>query len=395
MDTITVSRALTTPSNLQRRKLCPGSARMEKGCTDNDTADARRGRLFHRYWTNPNYERGLLTPDERDLLVRSDQLYADVLGVLNLGAPSVTRVEETITGLSGRLTGTPDMVNVWRTAALVTDLKSGFAVVERAELNLQLRGYSVLVNDNAAIFDGSSGAISRGVGAATIYVAILQPRLWSPSERVTLAQYTADDASKAAAEINNIIDRTEDPKAPLVAGEEQCRYCKAKLICPAFRKAVGMPLAKFKTEEALSKAKREAEIERRVKRCNDAQLEKLYSAVKIARIVDDIVTAECRARIKANRFTNFELGKDYEVRNVKNVRRAIALLALSGVATREEVIDHCALPIRSLEDMLRAKHKGMTWQQARDKIDRVLKSVLEREPRDAKILPKKTTTKRK
>jgi len=384
MDTITVDRALTTPSNLHRRKLCPGSARMEKGCSDNDTADARRGRLFHRYWTNPNYERELLTPDERDLLLRSDQLHADVLGVLNFAGMPTMHVEETITGLNGRLTGTPDLIYKWpqHNAALVEDLKSGFAVVERAELNLQLRGYAVLAADNYEPLD-------------TVYVSILQPRLWSPSERTTLAQYNMDELLRSAQEINGIIDRTEDPKAPLVAGEDQCRYCRAKLICPAFRKAVGMPLAKFKTEEALSKAKREAEIERRVKRCNDAQLEKLYEAVKIARIVDDPVTAEIRARIKAGRFVNFELGKDYEVRNVKNVRRAIALLALSGVATREAVIDHCTLPIRSLEDMLRAAHKGMTWQQARDKIDRVLKSVLVREPRDAKILPKKTTTKRK
>jgi hypothetical protein len=391
MAPVTVDRALTTPSNLRRRKLCPGSARLEKGCADIDTEDARRGRLFHRYWTNPNYERALLTVEERDLLARTDQLHADVLGVLGFDGLPKMHVEETITGLNGRLTGTPDLVYSWpqHRAALVTDLKSGFMVVERAELNLQLRGYAVLFNDNAAMLDEHSGAISRGIGAGTIYVSILQPRLWSPSERVTLAQYNEDGIKKAAQQINEIIDRTEDPKAPLVAGEEQCGLCRAKLICPAFRKAIGMPLAKFKSEAELSKAKRDAEIERRVKRCNDAQLEKLYGAVKLARVVDDHVTAECRSRIRAGRFTNFVLGKDYDVRSVQNVRRAIQRLALSNVATREEIIDLCTLPLRSLEDKLRADHKGMTWQQARDRIDRVLKSVLVREPREPKILPKK------
>jgi Protein of unknown function (DUF2800) len=394
MARVTVDRALTTPSNLRRRKLCPGSARLEKGLPDLDTDDARRGRLFHRYWTNPNYERALLTPDERDLLARSDQLHADVVGVLNMAGVPAIHVEETITGLNGRLTGTPDLVYVWQQhkTALVTDLKSGFAVVERAELNLQLRGYAVLVNDNAAILDETSGAIDRGIGAGTIYVSILQPRLWSPSERATVAQYDMADIGKAKQEISDIIDRTEERKAPLVAGEEQCRFCRAKLVCPAFRKAIGTKLAKFKTEAELSKAKRDAEIERRVKRCNDAQLEKLYEAVKLARIVDDAVNAECRARIKGGRFTNYVLGKDYEVRGVEKVNRAIALLALANIAPREEIIDLCTLPIRSLEDKLRSAHKGMTWQQARDRIDRILKSVLVREPRDAKILPKKTHT---
>lgn len=377
---VTVERALTTPSNLRRRKLCPGSARLEKGCTDVDTEDARRGRLFHRYWTNPNYERALLTPDERDLLQRADQLHGDVLGVLNMDGAPAMHVEETITGLHGRLTGTPDLVYLWpqARAALVEDLKSGFAVVERAELNLQLRGYAVLAVENY-----SKAPLD------TVYVSILQPRLWSPSERTTLAQYSMADIGKAAHEINGIIDRTEDPKAPLIAGEEQCRFCRAKLLCPAFRKAIGKPLAKYKTEAELSKAKREAEIERRVKRCNDAQLEKLYEALKIARYTDDIVVAECRARIRAGRFDNFVLGKESEARSVQQVNKAVALLALSNVATREEIIDLCTLPLHTLEDKLRAAHKGMTWQQARDRIDRVLKAVMVREPREPRILPKK------
>lgn len=382
MASVTVDRALTTPSNLRRRKLCPGSARLEKGVADVDTEDARRGRLFHRYWTNPNYERSLLTPDERDLLERSDQLHGDVLAVLNMAGAPAMHVEETITGLNGRLTGTPDLVYLWPQprAALVEDLKSGFAVVERAELNLQLRGYAVLAVDNY-----SEAPLD------TVYVSILQPRLWSPSERTTLAQYSMADIGKAAHEINGIIDRTEDPKAPLVAGEEQCRFCRAKLMCPAFRKAIGKPLAKYKTEAELSKAKREAEIERRVKRCNDAQLEKLLEAIKIARYTDDIVTAECRSRIRAGRFGNYVLGKEYEARSVHNVNKAVARLALSNVATREEIIDLCTLPLHALEDKLRAAHKGMTWQQAKDRIDRVLKSLLVREPREPKILPKKHT----
>jgi hypothetical protein len=385
---VTIDRAITTPSNLNRRQLCPGSARLEKGLSDLNTSDAARGRLFHKYWTNPNYERALLTPDERELLETSARLLDDVLAILNFNEPTELHVEETITGLSGRLTGTPDQTYLWaqHKAALVADLKSGFAVVERAELNLQLRGYAVLVNDNFNVLDDHAN-VDR------VYVSILQPRLWLPSDRVTLAQYDLSDISKARRQIDEIIDRTEDPKAPLVAGEDQCRYCKAKLICPAFRKALRIPLAKFKTDAELSKAKRDAEIAKRIKRCSDIELEKLYEAVRVARVVDEAVITECRDRIKAGHFTNFVLGKDYDARSISNVRKAISMLALSGIASREEIIDLCTLSLRTVEDKYRSR-KGGTWKQARDKIDRVLKSVIAREPRDPKILPKETHKKK-
>jgi hypothetical protein len=332
--------------------------------------------MFHRYFTNPNYERQLLKPDERELLDVSARLLEDVLSVLNFEDDLDLHVEKTITGLEGRLTGTPDQVFVWeqRKAALVNDLKSGFAIVERAELNLQLRSYALLVYDNFPV--------------GHIYVSILQPRLWSPSERVTLAQYDGSDLVKARRQINEIIDRTEDDKAKLVAGEEQCRYCKAKLICPAFRKAIGMPLAKFKTDADLSTLKREAEIAKRVKGCNDTQLEALREAIKLAHVIDDTVQAEARSRIRAGGFTRFMLGKDSEARSIKSVRKAIALLALSNIGSREELLDLCTLSLRSLEDHYRSRKHGITWKQARDKIDRALKSVLAREPREPKILLK-------
>jgi hypothetical protein len=371
----TIDRAITTPSNLDRRRLCPGSARLEAGLTDPDSSFAARGRLFHKYWTNPNYERALLTPDERELLETSDHLLADVLGVVNFGASTELHVEQTITGLMHRLTGTPDQVYIWapRKAALVNDLKSGFLIVERAQLNLQLRGYAVLASEN---YD-----VDR------VFVSILQPRMWNPSDRVTLAQYDESDLIKAAKQIDEIIDRTEDSKAPLVAGEDQCRFCKAKLICPAFRKAIGVPLAKIKTEDDLSKLKREAEHEKLIKGCNDEQLEQLLRAVALASSIDEAVRGEARRRIRDGKFTNFVLGKDYDARIITNVRKAISMLALSNIGTREEITELCTLSLRSVQDRYRAR-KGGTWKQAKDKIDRVLRAVIAREPREPKILPK-------
>jgi len=376
MAPVTVDRALTTPSNLHRRLLCPGSARLESGLGGNTSALASKGLLIHRYFTNKNYDRRLLTVDERELLETSDQLLAKVLNVLGFEDDHETHSEELISGIDGRLSGTPDQVFIWRSQkdALVNDLKSGFAVVERAELNLQLRGYAVLVSEN---FD-----------MERIYVSILQPRLWSPSEQITIAQYDRNDMRKARQHIREIIDRTEDPDAPLVAGEEQCRYCRAKLICPAFRAALALPIAAFKTSAELSKRKHAVEIEKRLKGCDDQQLEQLLEAIKLAAVVDESVRAECRARIRVGKFKKFMLAKESEARTITDVRKAISLLALSGIASREEIIDLCTLSLKAIENTFRERRRSITWKQARDRIDRVLKSVITREPREPKILLK-------
>jgi hypothetical protein len=352
---------------------------MEANMPDEDSEDARVGRLFHRYWTNPNYDRAFLTDAERDLLDLSDRLLRDVLNQLAFENEDDVFTEHTIETRDGKFTGTPDQVYVWkqRRTALVNDLKSGFGVVERAELNLQLRGYAVLVADQIVSWP-----------VEHVYVSVLQPRLWAPSDRITMAHYVPGDINLAREQVYGIIAASEAPDAPLHAGEEQCRYCRAKLTCPAFRAALALPVAAFKSELDLSKTAREAFIEARVKACTDEQLETVIAACKLAGFVENPARDEARTRIEAGRFQNFVLGKPSEVRSITNVRKAMAMLILARVATRDEILNVCEVPVKPLEEIYRKQHGG-TWQQARDKVNKVLDSVLAREPRKPKILPKK------
>ena len=393
----TVPRATTTPSNLHRRLLCPGSGRMEAGAADRDSIDAARGRLFHRYWGNSALDRSFLSIDEQDLLALSDRLLDDVLArlafetihepITRAGANQkrhddshlqpVCHVEQTVDDGTG-FSGTPDRVYIWqhRESALVADLKSGFAIVERAELNLQLRGYAVLLAD-------------RFIKQLNhVYVSIIQPRLWSPSERITLAHYERADLAKARAEVYGIIEKSQQPDAPLRAGEEQCRFCKAKLTCPAFREAMALPIAAFESEEKLSKTKREAVIEQRLKECSDEQLERVIKACQLAGFVEDAARDEARERIKAGAFTNYTLGNEWDMRSIVDARKAIAMLDLTGVATREEILKISEIPLKKLETIYRER-TNTTWREARTKIDKVLASVIERVPCKPKILPKK------
>jgi Protein of unknown function (DUF2800). len=344
---------------------------------DENSADAQHGRLLHKYWTNPEYDRSFLSNFERDLLATADRLIEEVLARLMFPGSYGLAQEQPLSTSEGRMNGVPDRVYLWPEleAALVTDLKSGWRGDERAELNLQLRGYALLVSDN---YDP----------AKRIFVALLQPRR-PPSEKITMARYDRSDMVKSRDQIYRIIDATEKPDAPLIAGEEQCQFCRAKLICPAFRAAMESPIIPFRSDGELSKAAREAYIARKIRECTDEQLERVIHACTLAGYIAPVASDEARQRIKAGGYANYVLGKESEVRVVTDVNRAIGLLVLAGVISRSEAEKLCELPLGMVEDSYRSRNKGMTWKEARDKIDQVLKSAITIETRKPRILPKK------
>lgn len=368
------ARAATTPSNLLQRSLCPGSARMEAGLKDRDDDDARRGRLLHSYWAHKEFERRVLSHDQQDLLALSDDLLEQVLNILGFELEHDTFVEQKMWTRDGRLSGTPDRVYLWRErkAALIADLKSGFKTQERAELNLQLRGYALIAADNFDLDDA--------------YVALLQPRARF-DERATLARYEETDIERSRAQIHEIIDATVPDDAPLRASEQACRFCKAKLICPAFREAVSKAIIPFTLDGELSVAAREEQIAKIVANCTDEQLERVLEACALADHVEEIAKDETRRRIEAGAMTNFTLGKAWKARAIRDPRRAIALLSLARIATRDEILDICDIPLKQLEENYRARTK-LTWKKAREKIDQALKSVLDFEDRKGRILRK-------
>jgi hypothetical protein len=375
-NSITTPQPRTSPSNLRRRYLCPGSGRMEAGVPDEDSTDANRGKLLHKYWANPEYDRAFLSNYERDLLVTTDSLMDEVLARLLFPATASLEHERRLSTLDDRMDGQPDRVYYWQElhAALVADLKSGFMGEESADENLQLRGYALLVGDNYKKLE-------------RIFVALLQPKR-PRSEKITLAEYGLLDIVRSRKQIYGIIEASEKPDAPLVAGEEQCRFCRAKLICPAFQEAMQSPLTFFRRPE-LSKAAREAFIERKIKECSDDQLERIISACKLAGYVETAAADEARERIRAGSYTKFVLGKESEVRVVTDVWRAVGLLALAGVTSRTEALRNCEIALTVIEDQYRSANPGTTWKEARDKVDTVLKSVLSMETRKPRILPKK------
>ena len=370
-------RPTTSASNLPRRELCPGSHRMEAGLPEEDSEQSREGTLLHDYAAHPEYDRAMLKPNQRDLLELADTLRDIVKKQVEETAEldGVTATDFTEITLKMRdtaFTGTPDWLRYYDSepfkTALVVDRKFGFNVVERAELNLQLRAYAVMASDYT----------SNRLDA--VFAAIVQPR--APyAERITIAKYTPDDIAESRKEIKQILIESEANDAPLIPGEVQCRYCKAKLTCPAFRESMMLP-AVITPDTALSKTAREAYLEQKLAELKDEELDKVLIACSLAKSVSSIAMDEARKR------DYFQFGDDFEVRNVADVRKALALLSLAGLPKDSIFACVTEFGITKLQENLRKLHPTWSAKQANEWINKKLASVIERETRKGRIIRK-------
>ena len=116
---------------------------------------------------------------------------------------------------------------------IIIDKKYGRKEVTPAEANMQLRSYAVM------------GA--KRWTPDKILVSINQPRL-KFEDRLSMAEYTKDEIPAARDHILRVWDAAHAPNAPRIAGFEQCRYCKAKLICDAYRAKYDSSLPRLKMD---------------------------------------------------------------------------------------------------------------------------------------------------
>jgi hypothetical protein len=369
-------RPVTSSSNLARRAICPASAKLEEGLAEEDTPQSREGTLLHSYMENPTLDRGFLKSDQRDLLETAAQLERAVLqrvrdeyGDIGMGVIGTNR--ELTIHREGKpiLSGHCDTWHLYESKKILVllDYKFGFRPTTPAVANKQLRAYAC---GAAEIWN-----------ADRIVVAILQPRL-SFSERITLAVYEDEDIEKAHEEIIAIIERTKDPDAPLNATEDGCRWCRAKLICPAFKE-------KFTWLSTEIKGRTPAAIKRTVADCTDEQLDRILVAIQFADFIKEAARDEARARLSTGRGLNgWELGKPTSVRKITDASRAISLLQLRGDLTRDEILEASNPSLTKLQDKLREKRK-LTFKEAKRIIGDTLQSVIEVEERKASLMRKK------
>jgi hypothetical protein len=352
--------------------LCPGSKRMQEGLPEIQTTESVQGTRLHAYKANPEWRRELLVQSEQDLLRLADRLERQIFETIGLQGDYNEFREIKLTDDDGLISGHPDLLRIYvgHEVSVIIDHKFGWTPVVPADTNLQLRIYAILAP------------------TPTVYVAISQPRL-PFADRITIAKYTEETKAAARSQIAEILRRTEEADAVLVAGEEQCRYCLARAVCPALRDAVTKQLVVFQdvTEQDLSKRKMLDIVEARLAQASDTQLGGLLSACALARLVYEPLSEEVRRRIAAGKMEGYMLGKETEAREITNPRKAAALLVLHRMLSRDQIWDRAELSITGIEEEYR-KEAGLSAKDARADVNKALEDVIEKAPRRPRILRK-------
>jgi hypothetical protein len=381
-----ITRPVTSASNLYRRALCPGSERLEAGLPDDeDSEEAKIGTLLHQYDANPKLDRSFLSQRTRELLKISaacDERVFDRLAVLVAESQVIEKwtfmypFQDSTKGETWMVGDIPGHTDRWRyyppiRLLVVIDKKFGFKEVTPATANYQLRHYAA----------AGAGKLE----ANTVVVAITQPRL-PYEQRITMARYEIDDIAAARDEILSIVAASREPDAPLIPGPEQCRYCKARLVCPALRAEMEKSAALVPVSDG-TLTKRKADVEEIIARCSDEDLDRIIQFVRMAKFVEDKAIEEGRIRVAAGNLPMYELGKASEPRYIADPLKAYALLNLRHLLDSKEVWQSCSMALGKIEEGVAARNK-ITMKEARKLIESVLGDTIQREERKPPLIRK-------
>jgi len=258
--------SLISPSNFERRILCPGSLNAEKDLPEQTSVYAEEGKMLHsrteEYIRNYlrlteiqrlNYLDNAKTPHNSDYLTFwVDDLLEDQIEAVQKAGDyfnELKDVEDTVVLYEAHekkyplafiypdMKGTVDSVLMLRdlktqdTTLHVIDYKFGKGVVVDAFENYQLLMYTMGALEDVEIN-------SKITGKLRINLHIVQPYIRNSNWELTDIEQLKFLGYKARERYIEIANDCYKPDAPRVASKKACQFCKAKSTCPALAKFV-------------------------------------------------------------------------------------------------------------------------------------------------------------
>lgn len=230
---------MISPSNLYRRVACPASDRLERALPPEASSEAaERGLRLHAIMARAR--------DAGDAVLTKGLEGEDLEAVefaLETVRPLIDRaiarsalilVEEQVDltdlGLNAELDPERCRIDLGLVipgeAAAIIDYKFGYHPGVHPAYDWQFKAYAV--------------AMHRNFGCPTVQVMRLQPAL-EGGDRIRTATFTEEDLLKFADQIKAATEACEDPEALPVQGAH-CRFCAARVTCPARAGAVSYVL---------------------------------------------------------------------------------------------------------------------------------------------------------
>ena len=313
------AHAMLSPSKRSRWALCPGSVREEAKYPDTGSGPAaadgtRSHKLLEHCIKNglsdpmdqvgetfTDHEGTFKVDADRAARVKSAIEYIDqrkteliLSGVRGAYILTETRVDpEHLLGRSD-LSGTVDVQILGGDTIELIDYKDGMGVV-KAEGNLQLEQYAY------GVLAGYKLPVNGAYPFSTVRMTIIQPKLaLRGMPAITSHEVSVRDLMANMGAIISQAAATDKPDAPLVPGESQCKFCRAKGSCAALAgsvmKEVGIMFQPVVTE-TLDVAQQSADKDPAM--MDDAQLRQIMEAAPLMRQLLDGVEKESLRRLKA------------------------------------------------------------------------------------------------
>lgn len=324
-------QGLPSASGIERLALCPGSWEAEKGLPNTTSEIAEYGTKLHAALATGFTDE--LEPEEIATLERVRAVESELLQtVFNGKTPDEYRerrmwyLKNSLPLFSGQIDVAYQVGNV----ALIIEYKFGYIPVASVSANLQLRSQAVLA--------------SRDLHCTEVYVAVIQPHCAIQKD---ICHYTATDLAKSAEQLEQIVRAAEAFEAPRVAGEAQCKYCKAKAQCPV---AIDTALS---TVTAI--AAPEHSPEEIAASLTDEQLSELGEKLPFVEGVVKALKARIKTRIEESpgSIRGYGLKHGGNTREITNTRLAYSLV--KDQFTAQEFSDITSVSVPALEKAWRAK----------------------------------------
>lgn len=219
----------TSASSAQADKNCPGRFLAQKGIPDESSRDADFGNAIHA---------ALARGDSTGLDVTQESIYDSFKAIedklvrefffVELPAAHLTVEKRYWVNFDNGTTTyrhSGQLDRMWRlgTKALILECKSLAGEVAESPENLQLR-------DQVCLYAAGTTALN------TVAVAVIQPLV---THSPKLCVYQKADIERATREMFARIIQSNDPASPRVAGELQCKFCKARGKCPEYQRFAG------------------------------------------------------------------------------------------------------------------------------------------------------------
>ena len=209
-------------SNAHRWLVCPGSVAAEDGLPNISSPFAEEGTEAHNL-AEMALHVGQTALDAYANREMADfvQMYVDYVNAASKGNALIVEERVSYGDWVKDGFGTADAIVVGDDTLHVIDLKYGMGVRVDAEENPQAMLYGL----------GAYSQFEHLADFKRVKITIVQPRL----DHISEWEISVPDLLRWAEWVKQRAEATQDPDAPRLPGEKQCRFCRGKLSCAALK----------------------------------------------------------------------------------------------------------------------------------------------------------------